>query len=103
MSGQTNKDLDEVRHAFEVWRWTKREIAELTEKQKEARSIIENHFGQTDSTVVGELDGRPALRWGWANDSKFDRARFTEDHPDINLDDYKIRGRHREMKEIEDE
>ena len=92
------KDLSDVRHAFEVFAWTKREIADLKRQQDEARSQLELHL---DKAEVGTLDDEPALSWGWANDSKFDWESFKADWPNIDLDQYRIRGKHREMKVIE--
>ncbi len=95
----TEKDLAEVRHAFEVYTWTKRQIAELEEQQKEARSVIEEHMGDAEA---GYLDGRKALTWTYTEQRRVDIVMVRKLFPD--MADACTKTRHiRSLRVVEDE
>lgn len=95
----SEKDLSEVRHAYDVYMWTRAQIAELEEQQKEARSVIEEHMGDAES---GNLDGKRVIAWTYAEQRRLDVRRVRSLFPDIATACTEVR-RVRSLRVVDDE
>ncbi|MFF2551851.1 hypothetical protein ACFVUS_12675 [Nocardia sp. NPDC058058] len=76
----TDELPDDVRHAYEVYRWAGREIEGLEEQRKAARSVIEEFLGESEELMV---DGRKALTWYRSESRVFDQALAIQIYPDL--------------------
>ncbi|WP_040829595.1 hypothetical protein [Nocardia jiangxiensis] len=100
MSDELNtKDLAEVQHAFEVYTWTREQIAGLKEQQDQARSVIEAYLGDAE---VGTLNGKERVTWHYREERRFDLRRARELHPEM-VEECTETRRHRYFVPVGDE
>lgn len=95
----TRKNLESVRAQVEMLIYAKRQRAKLKELEDMARPDVEDAMGSAD---VGELDGKPVIRWGTYKTRRLNQRALAEAHPEI-VEQFKEAHEQRRFEVVDDE